>query len=786
MSFDLGAVFVRLKADTTGFTQGINSAKKSLDGFKQSTTKFSQSGTEMLSTLNRVGAALGVAGGAIAAFSVKSAGDFEQTRIAFDTMLGSAEAGKAVLKDLANFAKTTPFNFPQVADLSKQLLAYGIAQKELLPTMSALGDIAAGVGRDKLPQLVLAYGQVQTATRLTGMELRQFTEAGVPLLEELAKITGKSAGEIKSDMESGIAIPADMVKQALFNMSSEGGRFFKLMAKQSKSLQGLWSNVQDSIGFALRSIIGITQEGEVRAGSAFDVMRQAASMLVDWLGRLQDMSPELAARITSVAAAVVGTVGAFMALAAALKVVVLLSSPIMLIFALLAALVGVVLYKSFQRLQQQMANTAKTASESTGVMASESKKNMGKVQGYSQDTIDKLADIDRQMEKTKNSFLQDLAEMVRGHQDKVKELKGQIDDENQTFEEASSEQVRNNQDKLTQIEDDHARKTQSIQDDINAELAKGRKADLERVASLQAMLDQENKDYDAQKAKLDADQAEQTAKAKAEHDKRLLDLQTQLNAETTLLAKHEADVTMIKDVAIQDEIEKLKAKYAEQMAQYDRDRAAAIKADQDKSSSFAASADGMSTKAKQMSDSINASLGGIGAGLNLANVGDQIGGGMAEAFVGAFRDTLGDMAIGLSDWLHKTPPFSFIAKVGDWLTNNAINQATNDAGGSGFINWLKNLPKFAGGVRNFSGGLAMVGEHGAELVNLPRGSDVFNNQETSQMLRSPVMPNNTTITEEHYHMHAGAFMGTPGDARKFAQFLSEQKKSLEALHGGRT
>lgn len=125
---------------------------------------------------------------------LKSASDMEQTRVAFETMLGSAEKADAFIKDLVNFARTTPFELKGLEQSAKQLLAYGFAQEEVLPNLKALGDIASGVGMDKLPNLILAFGQVKAATKLTGMELRQFTEAGVPLLQALTDELNKTGG----------------------------------------------------------------------------------------------------------------------------------------------------------------------------------------------------------------------------------------------------------------------------------------------------------------------------------------------------------------------------------------------------------------------------------------------------------------------------------------------------------------------------------------------------------------------------------------------------------------
>lgn len=197
------------------------------------------------STLAGIGVAVGAATAAIG-YLLNEAGEDEQTLIAFETMMGSAETAQKKLEELKDFAKNTPFDLKGLKVASQRLLAYSFDAEELIPTLSALGDISSGVGKDKLPNLILALGQVRAATRLTGMELRQFTEAGVPLLDELSKAMGKPPKEIQEMISAG-KVPYEMVKTAIFNLTKEGGRFHNLMAKQSKSLLGLWSNFLDYI-----------------------------------------------------------------------------------------------------------------------------------------------------------------------------------------------------------------------------------------------------------------------------------------------------------------------------------------------------------------------------------------------------------------------------------------------------------------------------------------------------------------------------------------------------------
>jgi tape measure domain-containing protein len=204
-------------------------------------------------------------------------------------MLGSAEKAKQLLKEISDFAVKTPFQLPELVEGSKKLLAYGLEADKLLPTLKNLGDIAAGVGTDKLPQLILAFGQVKTATFLTGMELRQFTEAGVPLLEELSKQSGKSAAQIKSDMEKGVRVPFSDVEKALQGMTGEGGRFFNLMARQSGTFGGIVSNIKDQIGRLARSLVGITEEGDIVKDSIFSKVKDLAQQLLDFLNNATPM-----------------------------------------------------------------------------------------------------------------------------------------------------------------------------------------------------------------------------------------------------------------------------------------------------------------------------------------------------------------------------------------------------------------------------------------------------------------------------------------------------------------
>lgn len=229
---------------------------KAIDNFSNTFSKAS-TGLNILGTTAKVGAGLiagaGIALAGVGVASIKAAGDFEQTQIAFTTMLGSGEAAKKMLSELADFARRTPFTLTGIEEQSKKLLAYGIDANNLMDDIKSLGDIAAGVGTDKLPNLTLAFGQVSAAGKLRGQEIRQFTEAGVPILQALADTMGKTTAEIQ-DMTSKGEIGFEDVRKAMYSLSGEGGRFENLMAKQAETVQGKFSNLQDTLQLMAREI----------------------------------------------------------------------------------------------------------------------------------------------------------------------------------------------------------------------------------------------------------------------------------------------------------------------------------------------------------------------------------------------------------------------------------------------------------------------------------------------------------------------------------------------------
>lgn len=189
----------------------------------------------------------------VAKSSLKLAGDLEQSKVAFTTMLGSAQKADAFLKQLATFAANTPFELKGLQDSSKKLLAFGFDSRDIIPIMTSLGNAVAGLGggEAEINRVTMALGQMSAKGKVSAEEMMQLAELGIPAWDILAKEIGVSVPEAMKKAEKG-AIPAAKAIEALVNGMSE--RFPNMMANQSKTLLGAWSNLQDGLSQTLTNI----------------------------------------------------------------------------------------------------------------------------------------------------------------------------------------------------------------------------------------------------------------------------------------------------------------------------------------------------------------------------------------------------------------------------------------------------------------------------------------------------------------------------------------------------
>ena len=195
-------------------------------------------------------------------YAIKLALDAERAGVAFEVMLGSAEKSKAMLSELRAFANVSPFSLVQVREGAQLLLNYGIAAKDVLPTMRMIGDIAAG-DANKMEQLSRAFGQITGVGRLMGQDLNQLINAGFNPLQMISKRTGEEMAALKKRMEDG-AVSVDEVRQAMVDATSEGGRFYQMTEKMAATVGGQWSSAMDVIEGSLSAFGTVLLE-------AFDV-----------------------------------------------------------------------------------------------------------------------------------------------------------------------------------------------------------------------------------------------------------------------------------------------------------------------------------------------------------------------------------------------------------------------------------------------------------------------------------------------------------------------------------
>lgn len=251
----------RMQTNSDKFLNHLSQSLVVADGKIQGlSNSFDGIARTIISKMSVIGAAFSAQQFAKQAMSVR--GDFQQLEVAFQTMLGSAEKADKLMNQLVNTAAKTPFDLQGVANGAKQLLAYGVASEEVNDTLIRLGDIAAGLSIP-LNDLVYLYGTTLTQGRLFTQDLRQFQGRGIPLADELAKQFGVATDKVGELVTAGkVGFPE--VQRAIVAMTSEGGKFGGLMDKQSKTISGQISNIQDSIT-SMFNEIGKQSEGVINS-----------------------------------------------------------------------------------------------------------------------------------------------------------------------------------------------------------------------------------------------------------------------------------------------------------------------------------------------------------------------------------------------------------------------------------------------------------------------------------------------------------------------------------------
>lgn len=211
---------------------------------------------------------------------VEVRGEFEKQEVALQTLLKSKYQANILMQQVTDLAVKSPFTLQQLIGYTKQLAAYQIEYKKLYSTTKMLADVSAGLGVE-MDRLILAFGQVRAANYLRATEVRQFTEAGMDILGELAKYYSELEGKMVSvaDVQERVTkrmVGFSDVEEVFKRVTSAGGIFYDMQAKQAETLSGQWSNLQDKIGIMFNEI------GKGTDGLLKGIVRFLASIVDNW------------------------------------------------------------------------------------------------------------------------------------------------------------------------------------------------------------------------------------------------------------------------------------------------------------------------------------------------------------------------------------------------------------------------------------------------------------------------------------------------------------------------
>lgn len=206
---------------------------------------------------------------------IRITGEFEMQRVALRSILQDMTGADMLYEKIQALAVESPFQFKELISYTKQLAAFSVPLDELYDTTKMLADVSAGLGVG-MDRLILAYGQIRSAAFLRGTEVRQLTEAGVPILEELRKKfeelgeEGVTVGDV-FDKISARMVPFEMVKEVFEDMTSAGGMFYQMQEVQAQTLAGKISNLRDAYEVMFAEIGG---KNETFLKNSVDLVRR--------------------------------------------------------------------------------------------------------------------------------------------------------------------------------------------------------------------------------------------------------------------------------------------------------------------------------------------------------------------------------------------------------------------------------------------------------------------------------------------------------------------------------
>ncbi len=223
-----------------------------------------------------VGAVTAALGAGVVA-GVKYNASIESYQTSFEVMTGSAEKAAEVIDKLTKVGAETPFELPDLADTTQLLMNYGFSADEAMDKMMMLGDISQG-SAEKMSRIATAYGQMSSAGKVSLEDVKQMIEAGFNPLQEISESTGESMASLYDRISKG-TISVDEITASMQRATSEGGKYFQSMEKQSQTFSGLISTLKDNAQQLLGEVVkpisdGLTESLLPAAISAIEQLTQ--------------------------------------------------------------------------------------------------------------------------------------------------------------------------------------------------------------------------------------------------------------------------------------------------------------------------------------------------------------------------------------------------------------------------------------------------------------------------------------------------------------------------------
>jgi tape measure domain-containing protein len=275
----IGELFLRVRPDTSAFAAD---AERSIGGALGGLAK----------TAGMAAAAIGSAMVGAGGFGLRVAADMQQAQIGFTTLLGSAEQADAFIREMRDFAARTPFEFAGLQEAASRLIAVGVEADRVIPLMTALGDAtsAMGTGSQGIEQAVRALTQMQQKGKVSGEEMLQLAEAGIPAWDALAAKLGVDVATAQDMVAKGQVRVNDLMAALAERAGPAMQKVAGMMDAQSKSLAGLMSTLKDTLSIGLA-----------------DAMAPVVAQLTSG-GLLERISGQLTSLLSSIGPALASTV----------------------------------------------------------------------------------------------------------------------------------------------------------------------------------------------------------------------------------------------------------------------------------------------------------------------------------------------------------------------------------------------------------------------------------------------------------------------------------------------